>query len=467
MEQNKTISANELERIVIGTLLIDVNATKQALDIIDERCFYDSKNARVFAAIERLFRRHEAVDLVTVTQELKSSNELEVIGGMAVLSDYAMRVASSLHLDGHCRLLLEYKIKREILHKSEKLFTKSQNESSDVFDLRDQVKELYDFMLQETTKGKQIVHVAEVVNAERENYNLKAENYAKGLPTGVRTGLAGLDRILGGFQNSDLVIVAARPAMGKTALVLTFAKNCNVPSVFFSLEMSSLQLTQRLIMQHAQVDAERYKNGQLSKVELLEVEKARGKVERMSLYIEDKAGIDWQELRSKALKQVERGAKIIFVDYLQLLNVPSAKNRNREAIISEISRELKKVAKDCNVPVIALSQLSRAVEGRGDKIPQLSDLRESGAIEQDADVVMFIHRPEYYGIMQDEGGNSTQGKAEVIIAKHRNGAVGTITTNFISSCTLFTDEEVSQPQSQPMYNPNTDAIKKYHDENPF
>jgi replicative DNA helicase len=336
-----------------------------------------------------------------------------------------------------------------------------------VFDLRDQVKELYDFMLQETTKGKQIVHVAEVVNAERENYNLKAENYAKGLPTGVRTGLAGLDRILGGFQNSDLVILAARPAMGKTALVLTFAKNCNVPSVFFSLEMSSLQLTQRLIMQHAQVDAERYKNGMLSQVELLEVEKARGKVERMQLFIEDKAGIDWQELRSKALKEVERGAKIIFVDYLQLVNVPSAKNRNREAVISEISRELKKVAKDCNVPVIALSQLSRAVEGRGDKIPQLSDLRESGAIEQDADVVMFIHRPEYYGIMQDEGGNSTQGKAEVIIAKHRNGAVGTITTNFISSCTLFTDDDVSQPQSQQMYNPNTDAIKKYHDENPF
>jgi replicative DNA helicase len=187
----------------------------------------------------------------------------------------------------------------------------------------------------------------------------------------------------------------------------------------------------------------------------------------MQLFIEDKAGIDWQELRSKALKEVERGAKIIFVDYLQLVNVPSAKNRNREAVISEISRELKKVAKDCNVPVIALSQLSRAVEGRGDKIPQLSDLRESGAIEQDADVVMFIHRPEYYGIMQDEGGNSTQGKAEVIIAKHRNGAVGTITTNFISSCTLFTDESISQAQPEPMYNPNTDAIKKYHYENPF
>ena len=450
----------DTERVVLGTMLLFEQSIPRVMEIINEQIFYHEKHRRIFAAIERLFRKREAVDMVTVTKELKATNELEIVGIMTV-SELCNRVGSDVHIEAHCREIQELAMRREVIQRADGLISNSYADSVDVFDIRDKVKQLNDFLMTETTKGKQVVSVAEVVKLEREEYAKKVYAREHNLPTGISTGFTNLNRVIGGWQNSDLVILAARPAMGKTALALAFSRNANKPILFFSLEMSGLQLTTRLILMEALVNHFNYKNGCLTTDELRKVEQARGVIESHPLQIEDKAGIDWQELRSKSLKAVQGGVGLIIVDYLQLVSVPNGRNRNREAIVAEIARELKRVAKDCNVPVIALSQLSRAVESRGEKRPQLSDLRESGAIEQDADIVMFIHRPEYYGDMQDEFGNSTEGKAEVIISKHRNGETGVVELEWHGEHTLFVD-----PKKQYISNtiqPNTDFIHKADD----
>lgn len=450
----------DTERVVLGTMVLFEQSISRVMEIINEQTFYHEKHRRIFAAIDRLVKKREAVDMVTVTKELKATNELEIVGIMTV-SELCNRVGSDVHIEAHCREIQELAMRREVIQQADRLINRSYADSVDVFNIRDDVKQLNDYLMSETTKGKQVVSVAEVVKLEREEYAKKVYAREHNLPTGISTGFTDMNRVFGGWQPSDLVILAARPAMGKTALALAFARNSNKPVLFFSLEMSALQLTTRLIVMEARVNHFNYKNGCLNTDELRKVEQARGVIECHPLQIEDKAGIDWQELRSKALKAVQGGVGLIIVDYLQLVSVPNGRNRNREAIISEISRELKRVAKDCNVPVIALSQLSRAVESRGEKRPQLSDLRESGAIEQDADIVMFIHRAEYYGEMQDENGQSTEGKAEVIIAKHRNGETGTVDLNWDGEHTLFVDPKKTYISNT--LQPNTDFIPKTND----
>jgi len=416
----------DTERVVLGTMVLFEQSISRVIEIINEQTFYHEKHRRIFAAIDRLVKKREAVDMVTVTKELKATNELEIVGIMTV-SELCNRVGSDVHIEAHCREIQELAMRREVIQQADRLINRSYADSVDVFNIRDDVKQLNDYLMSETTKGKQVVSVAEVVKLEREEYAKKVYARENNLPTGISTGFTDMNRVFGGWQPSDLVILAARPAMGKTALALAFARNSNKPVLFFSLEMSALQLTTRLIVMESLVNSHNYKNGCLTTDELRKVEQARGVIECHPLQIEDKAGIDWQELRSKALKAVQGGVGLIIVDYLQL----------------------------------ALSQLSRAVESRGEKRPQLSDLRESGAIEQDADIVMFIHRPEYYGETQDENGQSTEGKAEVIIAKHRNGETGTVDLNWDGEHTLFVDPKKTYISNT--LQPNTDFIPKTND----
>lgn len=462
MTDRKPPQALDLEEAVLGAMMLERDGVEIVMNILTEECFYKEKHGRIFNAIMKIWQRKEPVDILTVTMQLKSTNELEVVGGAYYISQLTNRVASAANIEFHARIILQEYLKRTILKYNGKLEHMAYSDTCDVFDLRDTVQELSSLLINETTKGKQVVSVAEVVKLEREEYYKKVEAYKLGLPNGVNTGFKALNKQFGGWQKANMIVLAARPGMGKTSLVLAFAKNSNEPVLFFSLEMSAIELTKRLIQMEAQVDPMRYKNGNLREDELRKVEHARGVIERLNLQIEDKPGIDWQELRSKSMKAVQGGVSLIIVDYLQLVNVVNKKGRNREAEISEVARELKNIAKACDVPVIALSQMSRAVEQRGgEKRPQLSDLRESGEIEQAADIVMFIHRPEYYGIMDDEAGDSTQGVAEIIIAKNRNGAVGDVRLKWIAESTLFTDFDATYTPNT--LQPNTDFIPKTND----
>lgn len=451
----------DTERVVLGVMVLFEPSIPRVMEIINEQTFYHEKHRRIFAAIERLVRKREAVDIITVTRELKATNELEIVGIMTV-SELCNRVGSDVHIEAHCREIQELAMRREVIQQADRLINRSYADSVDVFNIRDDVKQLNDFLMSETTKGKQVVSVAEVVKQEREEYFEKVENVKNGKPLGIDTGFTELNYVLGGWQKTDLAVIAARPAMGKTALALAFVKNAKEKVLFFSLEMGAIQLTKRLIMMEAHVNSYRYRNAQLKDDELMRMELARGVVETLPVYIEDKPAIDWQEIRSKSLKAVQGGVKMIVIDYIQIAEAPDSRGKNRESIIAEICRQFKRIAKECNVPVLALSQLSRDVEKRGgEKRPQLSDLRESGAIEQDADIVMFIHRPEYYGETHDENGESTEGKAEIIIAKHRNGAIGTVDLKWDGEHTLFID-----PKKQYISNtikPNTDFIHKVDD----
>lgn len=446
---------------MLGTMVLFEQSIARVMEIINEQTFYHEKHRRIFAAIDRLFRKREAVDMVTVTKELKATNELEIVGIMNV-SELCNRVGSDVHIEAHCREIQELAMRREVIQQADRLINNSYADSVDVFDIRDKVKQLNDFLMSETTKGKQVVSVAEVVKQEREEYFEKVENVKNGKPLGIDTGFIELNYVLGGWQKTDLVVIAARPAMGKTALALAFVKNAKEKVLFFSLEMGAIQLTKRLIMMEAHVNSYRYRNAQLKDDELMRMELARGVVETLPVYIEDKPAIDWQEIRSKSLKAVQGGVKMIVIDYIQIAEAPDSRGKNRESIIAEICRQFKRIAKECNVPVLALSQLSRDVEKRGgEKRPQLSDLRESGAIEQDADIVMFIHRPEYYGETEDENGESTAGKAEIIIAKHRNGAIGTVDLNWDGEHTLFVDPKKTYISNT--LQPNTHFIPKTND----
>jgi replicative DNA helicase len=266
-----------------------------------------------------------------------------------------------------------------------------------------------------------------------------------------------------GWQKANMIVLAARPAMGKTSLAMHFARWSDVPTLVFSIEMSEAQLTQRLIITESEVDSQAYKRATLLQGELLEIEKARGRLEQLPLYIDDQAPLNVTDFKVKCLKfrRKHTGNILIIIDYLQLMKLDNEKGKNREQVIAEISKACKEVSKVCDCPVIALSQLSRAVEIRGGaKRPQLSDLRESGQIEQDADMVLFIHRPEYYGEMKDETGNDTTGMAEIIVAKNRDGSTGSVMVGFISRLTKFTDHK-RPPEISTIYNAQSGLTPNY------
>src|SRR6056300_113305 len=433
--------ATDLEEVVLGAMLIDKKGVDEVIDILHPDVFYKDAHRFIYEAIFTLFETSEPIDLLTVSAQLKKEGQLEQVGGDFYLISLTQKVSSSAHIEFHARIILQKFIQRSLIKISNEIIEDSYDETKDVFDLLDKAES----KLYEVTQGN-IKRAAETAQNLVIQAKKKIEDISKreGL-SGVSTGFEKLDKLTSGWQPSDLIIIAARPGMGKTALTLSMARNMavgqNIPVAFFSLEMSSVQLITRLISSETGLSSEKLRTGKLEKHEWEQLNVKVKDLEKAPLFIDDTPSLSIFDLRAKARRlSSQHGIKLIMIDYLQLMTGGSSHGGNREQEISMISRNLKALAKELNVPVIALSQLSRAVETRGgSKRPLLSDLRESGAIEQDADIVSFIYRPEYYKIEEwdDEQQTPTEGQAELIIAKHRNGGLDNIRLKFIGSLGKF------------------------------
>lgn len=438
--------ALELEEAVLGALMIEKDALNVVIDILRPESFYKEAHQGIFEAIFLLFSESQPIDMLTVTQQLRKMGKLEMVGGPSYIMKLTSGVNSAANIEYHARLITEQAIKRELISISTEVQREAFDDSSDVFELLDQTEQKL-FQISENNIRKSFSSMSPLV--QQAIRDLEARKDLKDGLTGVASGFTKLDRITSGWQKSDLVIIAARPGMGKTAFILSAVRNAAVdfqhPVAVFSLEMSELQLVNRLISAEAELDSEKIKRGNLADYEWQQLYHKTSKISDSPIFIDDTPALSVLELRAKCRRlKAKYDIQLIVVDYLQLMTANVGKNigGNREQEIALISRSLKNLAKELNVPVIALSQLSRAVETRGgDKRPQLSDLRESGSIEQDADMVMFLYRPEYYGITQDMDGNPTVGTADVIIAKHRNGTTGDVRLRFISKYTKFMNEE--------------------------
>ncbi|WP_310992656.1 replicative DNA helicase [Aequorivita marina] len=438
--------AIDLEEVVLGALMIDKKGVDEVIDILHAEVFYKQAHQHIFEAIYDLFENSQPVDLLTVSTQLKKQEKLEASGGEFYLIQLTQKVSSSAHIEFHARIILQKYIQRSLIKISNEIIEESYDEGTDVFDLLDTAEA----KLYEVTQGniKRSSETAQnlVIQAKKRIEEIANKEGLSGVPS----GFAKVDELTSGWQPSDLIIIAARPGMGKTALTLSMARNMavehNIPVAFFSLEMSSVQLITRLISSETLLSSEKLRTGNLEKHEWEQLNvKVKG-LEKAPLFIDDTPSLSIFDLRAKARRlSSQHDIKLIIVDYLQLMTAGgSQKGGNREQEISTISRNLKALAKELNIPVIALSQLSRAVETRGgSKRPLLSDLRESGAIEQDADIVSFIYRPEYYKIDEwdDEEHTPTAGQAEFIVAKHRNGGLDEIRLKFVGNLGKFENLE--------------------------
>ena len=449
--------AIETEEVVLGALMLEKDAFMIASEHLKPECFYVDAHKKIYEALMNLHAIDAPVDTVTVSEELSRLKVLDKVGGFSYLVNLSTKVASAAHIEFHARIIWQKYIQREIIRISSLIQTKSFDEANDVNELLQEAESSF-FMLSQGTIKNEVTQIAPVI---KEAIELLQRNMARadGL-TGVPSGYTALDRMTSGWQSSDLIVIAARPAMGKTAFILSMTRNMAINHksgvAIFSLEMANVQLVNRLIVAETEIDADKIKRGKLLPQEWVQLEQRVQTLIEAPIYIDDTAALSILELRTKCRRLMnshkenpEKQVKMILIDYLQLMTASGMNPGNREQEVSLISRSLKGLAKELNVPIIALSQLNRGVEGRSgkDKKPQLSDLRESGAIEQDADMVMFIHRPEYYGITEDEEGNSTLGIAEIIIAKHRNGATGDVRLRFRSQLARFEDLEIAETGS--------------------
>ncbi|MDR2929122.1 MAG: replicative DNA helicase [Cytophagaceae bacterium] len=435
--------AVELEEVVLGAMLLERDAFATVTEILKPECFYKEAHQLIYEAIGNLFSREQPIDMLTATEELRRMGKLEEAGGAFYVTQLTGRVASAAHIEYHARIVYQKYLLREIIMLSSGFQTKAYDDTVDVEDLLEEAENQL-FLLSQGSMKRDATQINPVLAEAIEKIQISGER-TDGL-SGVPSGFMQLDRITSGWQASDMIVVAARPAMGKTAFVLSMAKNMAVkykqPVAFFSLEMSNVQLVNRLIVSETELPADKIKNGNLSQEEWEHLYAKVKNLEDTPLFVDDTAGLSIFELRAKCRRlKKQHNIKAVIIDYLQLMNASGMKPGNRQEEVSMISRSLKGLAKELNIPVIALSQLNRGVEGRtGEgKRPQLSDLRESGAIEQDADMVLFIHRPEYYGITEDSDNNSLLGVAEIIVAKHRNGATGDVRLRFRPEVIRFED----------------------------
>ena len=426
MQNKKTPNDPELEEVVLGGMLITQQGVSEFVEVVKgTNIFYNSKNALIYDAILSLYKSSQAVDLMTVRSELQKTGKLKEAGGGSYLVELTEKVSSSAHMQYHAMLLMQLYVKRKSIEVGNTLADNAYDEDTDIFELLDSSYKELD-KVSDWLSIKQPKEIGDYLTEV-----LKPKSERAGVPTAVRD----INLKLNGYQQSDLTIIAGRPAMGKTAYALSDALHqarLGYPVGIFSLEMSARQLTARLFANYAGIDSNKLAFGSLSQSEYDVAAGLRSSFSKLPLYIDDEPYLSLLSLKIKAKKWVrEKKVKIIYIDYLQLIN-NNLKGRTRDQEISEISRTLKGLAKELDIPIIALSQLSRVVETRGDKRPMLSDLRESGAIEQDADNVLFLYRPEYYGIPQWEDNTPTTNEVEVIISKFRNGTTGGI----IAGCQL-------------------------------
>lgn len=438
----------DLEEAVLGALMLEKDAYTVVCDLLKAESFYEPANRKIYEAIQTLGAAQQPIDMLTVTEQLRHNGTLDEVGGAVFVAELTSRVASGAHVDYHARIVAQKYLARELITFASEIEKKAFDESNDVDDLMQEAEGKL-FEISQRNVKKDVTQIDPVIGDAIEQIQIAA-NRASGL-SGLETGFHKLDKLTSGWQNSDLIIIAARPAMGKTAFVLSMAKNMavnyNTPIAIFSLEMSNLQLVNRLISNVGEIQGEKIKSGQLSPMEWDMLMARLKHLYGAPMYIDDTPSLSIFELRTKARRLVrEHNVKIIIIDYLQLMNASGMKFGSREQEVSMISRSLKQLAKELNIPIIALSQLNRSVESRGDskegKRPQLSDLRESGAIEQDADIVCFIHRPEYYLRSSTDGSErDIRGLAEFIVAKHRSGRVDDVELTFRAEFARFENRD--------------------------
>lgn len=452
--------APEIEEAVLGALMIEKDAYSIISEILRPESFYERRHQLLYKAITTLAMRQQPIDILTVAEQLRSTGDLEEVGGPFYITQLSGKVASSAHIEYHARIIAQKFLARELITFTSNIQTMAFDETQDVDELMQQAEGKL-FEISQKNMKKDYTQINPVIQEAYEMLQ-KAAARTDGL-SGLESGFYALDKMTSGWQNSDLVIIAARPAMGKTAFVLSMAKNmavtAKIPVALFSLEMSNVQLVNRLIVNVCEIPGEKIKSGQLAPYEWGQLDYKIKELYDAPLYVDDTPSLSVFELRTKARRLVrEHGVKIIIIDYLQLMNASGMSFGSRQEEVSTISRSLKGLAKELNIPIIALSQLNRGVESRegiDGKRPQLSDLRESGAIEQDADMVCFIHRPEYYKIYKDESGRDLRGMAEIIIAKHRNGAVGDVLLRFRGEFARFQNPDDDMIVPAPGEEPGT------------
>lgn len=436
--------AIDLEEAVLGGIMLEKDALISVIDILKAESFYTEAHQKIFKAILDLSSDEKPIDILTVTEELRKKNLLDEIGGPIYISKLTNRVASAANIEFHSRIVAQKFIQRELIRVSSEIQSRAFDESIDVDDLLD-FSEQELFQIAEGNIKRETVKINVLIKLAI--HQIEEAGKTEGSLIGIPSGYTKLDRITSGWQKSDLIIIASRPSMGKTAFALSMAKNIavdhNRPIGFFSLEMSSIQLVTRLIVSETELPSYRIRNGKLDDHEWKQLESNIKILVDAPIFIDDTPAISLFEFRAKARRlKLQHKVELIVVDYLQLMTSAQDARGSREQEVSSISRSLKAVAKELEIPIIALSQLNRSVEMRsGNKRPQLSDLRESGAIEQDADLVIFIHRPEKFGILTDEDGNSNKGIAEIIVAKHRNGPIGDVILRFREEMAKFVEPD--------------------------
>lgn len=441
--------ARDLEEAVLGAIMLEKTAFDTVIEILKPECFYVDAHQRIFRAMQSLAQKSMPIDLLTVVEELRSKEELELVGGPYFVTKLTNAVVSSANIDTHSRIILQKFIQRDLIRISGEVISDAYEDSTDVFDLLDEAEsKLFEITNNHLRKNFDSIDSVLVKTIQRiEDMRNRQEDI-----TGVPSGFASLDRVTYGWQPTDLVILAARPSVGKTAFALNLARNAALsaskptPIAFFSLEMSSSQLVQRILSAESEIWLEKIARGKMEEHEMQQL--YRNGIQRLQsapIFIDDTPALNIFELRAKCRRlKNKHNLGLVIIDYLQLMSGTGDKrSSNREQEISTISRNLKGLAKELGIPIIALSQLSREVEKRkeGDKMPQLSDLRESGAIEQDADMVMFLYRPEYYNITANEFGENNKGETHVRIAKHRNGSLETIKLRALLHIQKFTEME--------------------------
>ena len=450
--------ATDLEEVVLGALMLEKDAVNEVIDILTPEAFYLDKHQKIFAAIKALFGKSDPIDILTVANELKQRGELELVGGAYYISKLTNRVVSAANIEYHARIIMQKHIQRQLILLSSDMIHEAFEDTTDVFDLLDKAESNL-FHISENNLRRSYDSMQDLVSKAIDE--IKSAKSADDKLRGVPSGYTELDRITQGWQKSDLIILAARPSMGKTAFALNLARNAAVdfhrPVAFFSLEMSSVQLVTRLISTETSLTADKLRSGDLAEYEWQQLVTKVTPLTDAPIYIDDTPQLSIFELRAKCrrLKQ-QHDIQMVFIDYLQLMTAKGDRGFSREQEISTISRSLKSLAKELEIPVLALSQLSRSVEQRpGSKKPILSDLRESGAIEQDADMVMFIYRPEYYKNEADSEGKP-KGYSIIDIAKHRNGKLGEVELRFVGQYARFEEYELGSDNGQyPPLEPNS------------
>lgn len=436
----------DMEEAVLGAIMLEKEAVITILDILKTESFYKEAHQKIYGAILELSKKEHPVDLYTVTEELRATGQLDIVGGPVYLTQLTSKVVSAAHVEFHARIVAQKYIQRELIRVSSDIQGKAFDDTYDVNELLD-YSENELFQIAEGNIKKEVAPINLVL--KEAIHEIEEASRKEDALVGVPSGFTRLDRLTSGWQNSDLIIVAARPSMGKTAFALSMARNMAVDHKksigIFSLEMSSVQLVNRLIVAETELPSNRIRNGRLNEEEWKQLEERIKTLEKAKIYIDDTPGISVFELRAKCRRlKAQHKLDIAMVDYLQLMTGPKDSG-SREQEVSAISRALKSIAKELSIPIIALSQLNRSVEVRGgNKRPQLSDLRESGAIEQDADMVVFIHRPEKYGLLVLDDGSPSKGIAEIILAKNRNGPVDDVMLRFREERAQFADLDEMQ-----------------------